>query len=269
MKTQRFLLAFAAATFCAASNPALGAAVAFDSAAHATYNDGWQTGDNGGSGWGGGWTLGGVNGFSGNFIGSSANNGNGDGNSDGDINAASRAWGQFSHTSNTASAVRPFSGGLTVGQTFGIAFDNGFIKDNNPVGTVGFGLQNSSGNNVFEFFFRGGNPNFTVSSGSYSGTTPGFSDEGLTFAITLTGAGSFSLQIGTLSPANSFSGTGTLLNPAGGQVIDRVRLFSFNAAPGINQPAFDSFANNISIVPEPAVALLGSLGILGLLRRRK
>ncbi len=269
MKPQKSLLAVVAASFCVAANSSHGAMVAFDSAADTVYNDGWQSGDNGGSGWGGGWTLGGVNGFSGNFIGNSAANGNGDGNSDGDINTSGRAWGQFSHTFNTASAVRPFSGGLSVTQTFGIAFDNGFIKDNNPVGTVGFGLQNSSGNNVFEFYFEGGDANFTVNSGSYSGTTPGFSDEGLTLAFTLTGTNTFSIQIGTLNPAVSFSGTGTLLNPAGGQVIDRVRLFSFNAAPGTNQPAFDSFANSISVVPEPATALLGSLGILGLLRRRK
>ena len=260
------ILPFAAfAAFAALGCAPLNAAsVAFDSASSAAYNDGWDNGDNGGSGWGGGWVLSGVSGFSGQYLASSTSNGNGDGNSDGDIDTAGRSWFQYAHTGNTAGAVRPFSGSLSVGQTFSIAFDNGFIQNG---GTVGFGLQNASGNNVFEYYFSGGSSNYTVSSQSYSGTTSGFSDEGLVLAFTLTASNTYSLAIQYLNPANNFGGTGTLFNPGGGQAITQVRIFNFNAGnDGANNNAA---VNSISIVPEPATALLGSLGLLALLRRRK
>ena len=166
MKPKTLPFAAIAALCCV---PLHAASVAFDSASNSPYNDGWNTGDNGGSGWGGGWTLSGVSGFSGQFMSTSTGNGNGDGNSDGDIDTSGRSWFQFAHTSNTAGAIRPFSGALSVGQTFSIAFDNGFIQNG---GTVGFGLQNASGNNVFEYYFSGGQSNYTVSSQSYTEPPP-------------------------------------------------------------------------------------------------
>lgn len=66
---------------------------ASDGATSATYNDGWQTGDNGGTGYGA-WTLNAVPGWSGHFIG------------DSDIAVSSKSWGTWAKTSNTAEAIR-------------------------------------------------------------------------------------------------------------------------------------------------------------------
>ena len=252
---------------CLLALPCSAATLASDSAADSVYSDGWDNGDNGGSGWGGGWILSGVGGFSGHFIGSSTANGDGDGNSDGDIDTSGRSWGQFAHTSNTSGAIRPFSGSLTTGQTVEVGFDNGFIQNG---GAVGIALQNSSGENLVEFLFVGGSTSgYTVNAGSYTGTTPGFTDEGMTLAITQTAANAFGLSVNTLNPAASFGGTGTYYSPSGGQEVTQLRLFNFNSASSGGQPAFDSFANSIAIVPEPSIALLGSVGILALLRRRR
>src|SRR5438105_2124882 len=86
---------------------------ASDNAGNYTSGDWTDSGSpNFGTGWGGAWTLsaGGI------FFGSSTNNAFQDANSGIDsVNNA--AWGLQASSGFTASAVRPFSGNLTIGQS--------------------------------------------------------------------------------------------------------------------------------------------------------
>ena len=132
------------------------------------------------------------------FRSTSTSNGNGDNGSgaasgDGDIDTGiARAWGHFARFGNTSEATRSFNfgdGTLPVNATLSLSLDIGFIDTG---GVVGLGLRNASNQNLVEIFFRGGDGNFTVftdNGGSYSGTTPGFSDEGFNIDFTLTGSG--------------------------------------------------------------------------------
>ena len=64
--------------------------------------------------------------------------------------------------------------------------DNGFIDGAN--GSVGFGLQNTSGENLIEFYFRQGQGDYKISdaSGEVATGIP-FTDEGLSLKFILTG----------------------------------------------------------------------------------
>ncbi len=247
---------------------AFGAASASDNASDPAYNSGWTTGTNGGFGFNA-WTL--TNGAnSGFFIGDSTVNAGG---ASGNINSTgNKSWGEFANSGGVASAVRTFTAGgtngaatLDLGQQFIMKLDNGFVDAG---GTVGFGLQDSSGVNRLEFFFVGNSSSYTVSDAAPQATTHGFTGDGLTAVFTLTTADTYALAIsyntGT-PPVETFTGT---LKGTVGAGIDRVRVFNANAGSGSSK---DAFANSMQIVPEPgafALLSLASLGTLVLRRRR-
>lgn len=196
-------------------------------------------------------TSGGTGGSSGTFTGAS------------DIGDPS--WGFFASNSEVSQAFFDFDGGaLTVGQTVSFQMDNGNIQSG---GTVGFGFQNiGSGANRAEFFFVGGDSNYTVNdlAGS-SDSGIGFTTSGLTIDFTLTSADTYALNITPLgSSTSNFTGT---LAGTGGSGVDRLRFFNFNAGSG---SASDAFFNNISVVPEPsAFALLSGILALGAVAARR
>lgn len=201
-----------------------------------------------------GWTLATSTGNSsqaGSFQGDSGGNGDGSG-----AGAGNPAWGFYANSGQTSAGVWNLAGGaLTVGQEVGIDFDNGYINNGSQVGvefrsgtTVGLSVFFTGGASFYEIFRNGG----VTSSGI------GFTDNGFTIQLESTGTSTYALGIG------AFNQTGTFGN--GVTAIDNIRVFNSNAGGG---GGFNLFANNITVVPEPAVAMLGSLGLLGLLRRRK
>jgi hypothetical protein len=249
------LLSFAAAVALAAS--VFGADKAYDNAADAAYNSGWANGTDGGFGFGG-WSLaGGTN--AGFFIGNSANNGGG---ASGNINTSGEAFGMFANSGAVASAVRSFDGGaLQQGQSFYIRMDNGFIESG---GTVGMGLQNSSGTNRIEFFFTNGQPNYRVFNGTTSTDTGvGFTADGLRLEFRIASGN----QVRVIVKNNVGSSTlfDQMIGVASNSDITRFRLFNANAGSGGER---DAFFNEMA-VPEPGIvtALAGLAAIL--VRRRR
>ncbi|MCW5920761.1 MAG: lamin tail domain-containing protein [Saprospiraceae bacterium] len=210
-----------------------------DQADAEAYNSGWTNGSNGGNGFGA-WALS-TTGTAGHFIGNSANNGNGDGNADGDINTGGEAWGMFANSGGVANAVRPFAAVLPPGAVFSINMDNGFIEAG---GSVGFGLRNASGENLLEFYFRNGEPDYKTNdlTGEH-GTSIGFTDEGLSLQFTLQTATTYQLVVTPLGGSSS-TFSGSLKNPAGGQAISQVRIFNANAG---NFGERDAFFNSLGV----------------------
>jgi hypothetical protein len=224
--------------------------VASDNASSSAYNDGWQTGDNGGTGFNA-WTISQSGpGFGGGFR--STNNGAVNIGTGGN----NAAWGVFGNNGGTGSAVRPFPTPLVVGQTFNIDMDTVGVDTG---GTVGFGLRAPNNGNLFEFFFVGGQSNYTVNALNVSGTTPGFTSGGLRLALSLTSTSAFTFTMDTLSNGVGIDHTVTgnlFANP--NQAISSLRLFNANGGP-------DVFFNSISAVPEvsPMLAVPAALLVAG------
>ncbi|MCC6460649.1 MAG: lamin tail domain-containing protein [Saprospiraceae bacterium] len=217
---------------------------ATDQADGSTYNSGWTNGLNGGSGFGA-WQLststppdGSKAGF---FIGSSASNGDGDSNGNDDINTGGEAFAMYANSGYSANAVRPFAAALPAGTVFSLKMDNGWIEAG---GTVGLGLQNASGENLLEFYFRNGEPDYKTNDlTNEHPTSIGFTDEGLDLQFSLPTATSYQLVVTPLGGASA-TFTGSLKNPAGGQLISQVRLFNANAGAGGQRNAY---FNNLSV----------------------
>jgi hypothetical protein len=226
--------------------------VASDNASSSAYNDGWQVGDNGGSGFNAWSTINNSGGgFGGGFLSTgnlaAVNIGTGGNNA---------AWGVFGNNGGTGNAVRPFPTPLVVGQTFHISMDNQSIDTG---GTVGFGLRAPNNANLFEFYFIGGQTNYTVNALNVSGTTPGFTQGGLRLAFSLTASNAFTFTMDTLSNGvgTDHTVTGNLLANVD-QSVSSLRMFNANGGP-------DVFFNSISAVPEvsPMVAVPAALAIAG------
>lgn len=246
------------------------ASVAVDQASNYTA---WTNGSNGGSGFGA-WQLtpSSNSNNAGFFLGNSANNGS---VPSGNINSANgTAFGLYANSGQTASAVRPFTGGaLAVGQTLSLQMDNGWI-DNSRV--VGFSLQTSGGANVLEFYFRGGTANYIINVGGVETTTAvAYTDGGLSLAFTLTSPTTYALDVTRLVNSQVFNLTGSFGSPAS---IERLRLFNFSAGGG---GAYDAFFNHLRIgevptppppdpvIPLPTASLMGMALLAGLMGRRR
>ncbi len=217
-------------------------AQAADDASDTVYNTDWITGDNGGDGFGA-WILA-TSGNAGHFSESSTNNGFGDGNGDGDINTDGRAWGLYANSGGLSEAIRLFSTALVSGQRFTISMDNGDVQSGSNQ-TVGFGLQNSSGENLFEFYFRGGANYYDFNDlDGQKETTVSYTDEGVVLNFTLTSSNQYLLTVEKLEDSSIEVFEGTLKNPAGGQSINQIRLFNANAGP---DPFRNLYFNSLSV----------------------
>ncbi|MES2598439.1 MAG: hypothetical protein V4662_24100 [Verrucomicrobiota bacterium] len=211
----------------------------------------------GGSGTANVWSTS-TTGTAGSFSADSASNG--DNSNVGGTGAGNPAWALWSNTGGESNAVHTLAGGaLSVGQGIDLDFDNGFV---NSGGTVGVSLQNAAGQNLFEFFFTGGNPNYRRNDfGGVVDTTTGFTDNGLDFSFALNSATGYTASLA----GTAFSGS---LISQTDQAIARVRVF--NSSNQGNNGDNDLFFNNLAVSPEPSRLLFLALGLtlMGGRRRR-
>jgi len=207
---------------------------ATDSAADAVYGDGWISGDNGGIGWGGGWNLvGGDN--AGFFIADSVGNAN--------LDIDSPAFGMYANSGDLAQAIRPFADPLATGQTVRVVLENNWITDSN---SVGFALQNSGGESLFECYFYGGESTYrlTDSLGNRD-TGVGYTDQGVVIEFSLTGPSEYEAKI---TGTNQASMSGDLVARADSN-ISRMRFWNYSAGAG---ESYNAYFNNLLVTQESA-----------------
>jgi hypothetical protein len=217
-------------------------APASDNASESAYNSGWANGSNGGSGWGGGWTLSTSGSGSGGFFVGDFNNNGGTGGP-GINSTGNKAWGVWANGGKLAEAVRPFSSRMTVGQTLTNYMDNGWINSGGP--SVGMGLRNAAGQNLFEFSFSGGDSSYKIRDGDGSTklTGLGWTDKGLRIEFTLIGSTNYALKVTRLTDSSIYARTNSLLSQAD-QGITQIRFWNYSAGSGSQ---YDAFFNSIAL----------------------
>lgn len=215
------------------------ASTASDNASNTIYNDGNFSGDNGGTGFGS-WSVS-TTGSGGSYVGSSG--------------AGTTSIAIYSSSGDSASANRAFTGGALVsGQTFSITIGNS--SNINSGGEVGLNLLDGV-STVFTLKMVGGGSAWQLNNGgSDFGSGQNYAaNTALTFAFTYNGSNNYSYTFGTGSGTNH-TATNTLTNITG------FRLYTNKQGSGENFGA-----TSMSVVPEPTAAVLGSIGMLFLLRR--
>jgi hypothetical protein len=224
-------------------------------ASASTYNSGWSNGSNDNSTGFGNWSLS-TSGSGGAFVASSTNNDAGT-TPGTNINTGGRAWGLWANSGGTSNAVRTFNTAMAIGASMSFSMDNGSINSGGP--TVGFGLQNSSGQNLMEFYFRGGQSNYELNDGSGTNTSTGlgFTRGGLDIQITRTDTNTYTVYIVRKeNGANATFNNRSFFTQSGGQEPAQIRFFNYNAGSGSD---FDAFFNNLKWCP-PCSASGGTVG---------
>ncbi len=206
------------------------------------------------------------NGSQNGFFGGANPNGNG-GNTSSVV--AGNGWGMYAN-SGQATTASYSTGDLTGAGGFPafiqLGLDHGStIQGNGLPGSGVVGIQFFDGATLaYEFRYVGGNGaarwEYGDSSGFNQTSTVGFSTNGYNFRLNQTGSNTYSFSVN-----GSQITTGTLAGGAG--FVDSVKVFNNNAGSGGNANVV--FNTLVFQVPEPAAALLGSLGLLAMLRRRR
>ena len=201
---------------------------AMDNGGSGVYGDGWASADNGGTGFGA-WTLYSESGDpnqNGQFMANAAS-----------VDIGVPAWGLYANSGNMAEAKRILTTPLTAGQTFRVAFDNGYIDNGHG---AGIGLQNANGETLWQFFFNGGYTNYSITDGT---TDIGWTNAGMDVEFTLTGPTTYSAKI---SPNG---GTPRILTgnlePNADSSIALFRAWNYSAGSGSDH---DVFFNRLEIV---------------------
>lgn len=151
------------------------------------------------------------------------------------------AWGLYASDGNLATAVRPLDSTLQTDDTLRFSIDSGYVDTG---GVVGMNLQNSAGEDLLQLRFGAGDTNWTVTDAAGDNAVPqGFSSDGFDIEITLTSASEYSLSMALVGNV-PVTFTGTFANPSGGQTIDQIRFYNFNAGSGSER---DLFFNKLEV----------------------
>ncbi len=195
-----------------------------------TYTD-WNNGSSGGTGFSN-WSINAPadSNYGGTFIGSS------------DIDVLGKSWVIYANTGNTVDAIRSINTPPASGDRISIKMDNSDIDNG---GSVGISIRNASDENLLEFYFNGGDMYYTINDNAGANSTGvSFTDEGLLIEIEITSATTYDLKITDEASSNVTTLIGrSLKSPTGGQIINKIRLFNYQAGAG---PSHNLYFNDLS-----------------------
>jgi len=172
-------------------------------------------------------------------------------------------------------AIRPFTGALAAGQSFSFKeqINNGSNPTNGGPSNLGFSLDDSSGNALFDFHVQGGGAGYLLTDATQTGTTettvPYNYHSIDTFSFTLNSVGPTTAAYTFTASGGNVSGgsqtfTGTISTLTGG--ITQVDIYNNNGGQG-SDIQFDNLA--INNVPEPVSLTMVALAAPLLLTRRR
>ena len=213
---------------------------AADNADDDAYVAGWADGSNGGFGFGP-WTLNtsspSVN-SNGHFIGTSPT-----------VFIGTPAWGLYANGGNLSEAKRPLPAPLGTNQELRVHFENGIV---NTGAGVGVALQNNTGDTLWQFFYNGGDPFYSISGNT---TDIPSTTNGLHIAVGFTGPNTYRAAITPLGGTTRII-TGDVDVNANSMQATVFRVWNFNAGPDSIR---DVFMNNLRVVSiDPAGSVTGA-----------
>ena len=191
----------------------------------------WSDGQNGGTGWTTGWQLDVQGENAGFFLADDTDHTNN--------SVGPRGWGLWANSGSLASATRPFPAPLHVGDLLEVLFDNNWIDNDR---SIGVGLQNRFGQNLFEFFFSGGAPAYSI--GDAAGvweTDLGWTDDGHELSFELTSPTNYRFTVG----AEVFEGE---LADSAEALVHQIRFWNFSAGPGTD---YNVYVNDLRVDGPP------------------
>ena len=179
----------------------------------------WNNSDNDNTNGFGAWALSSVGGYSGFFTAASGTS----------IDVNSESFGLWAQTSNTASAVRPLSSTMSVGQTLNFSLAYTSVPSGS---SAGFSLYNSSGATLMEFYFPGGGSYFIIhdNSGTPSTAIP-YTSSGIKIGLVYTSTTTYALQVTVGSTNYNFTGTLIAQTP---QAPGKIRFYNYNVSSSVN-----------------------------------
>ena len=182
------------------------------------------------AGWGNSWSI--TTGNGGVFI----------GNNQSSIDTSSKAWGMWNDGPALTEAKRDFTA-LPTGSVFYVEMDNAGVGS---LSSVGFSLQNSSGTSGLEFYFQGGDSNYTINrNGGEQDSGIGWTANGLLITLTNVTTTTYSMMITVKGGSTYGPFTGTYLN--GVSSISRFRAFYYEDSS--DHSGGDLFFNNLKVGP--------------------
>ncbi len=180
-------------------------------------------------------------------------------------------------TVTVSHAVSQIMAGSTFTTDFGIQDSSNDLPERD---TFGFFFENAAGDNLFSLILdpriQNANPEGTLaihdldwnSENTVLTESPYAVVEGAgwNISVTFSASGANDMAFNAILNGDVFSG---VLLGMGGQTITKFGAFWTPTTAGGGEGDSSLGFDNISIVPEPSVALLGLLGVTGLLRRRR
>lgn len=201
---------------------------AVDSASATAYNTGWTNNQNAGTGFAA-WSMytstSDVN-QAGAFVCSNAPQ----------CNIGTKAWALYANSGQLSEAKRSFNSALTTADVFFAKFENGYIDGGRGAGIA---LQNAGGETLWQFFFNGGDTNFSITGNT---TDIGWTGAGLEISFRLTATNAYSVQILPYG-SSTRTITGNIENLAD-KTLARFRVWNYSAGSGSD---YDVFFNDLRV----------------------
>lgn len=205
-------------------------AILQDSAASEHYDSGWYDGQQSGTGWDEGWLLT-ANGANAGFFVASSN--------EWKNNLGARAWGLWANSDSTASAIRKFPDTLHVGDVVSVRCDNNWIEGGKG---IGIGFQNRFGQDLMEFYFIGGDAEYTLrDADGVRASGLGWRETGWAITFELTSTETYRFTFGT----NIY--TGSFLDSSE-EAVQQVRFWNFSSGGGSN---YNFFVTDLIVTGQP------------------
>ncbi len=161
--------------------------------------------------------------------------------------SSNRSFAIYANSGDSAQATRTFTA-LTVGQIVAVDYANPRDMSSSGAGTIAlFALQDASGNNRVQFYFNGGDTDYTLndSAGGIDSGIP-YTAGGLHLVLSLTGVDTYNLTVTRKVNGAVYTFTSRTLGGTAGAGIAKLRFYLRNSGTG-GTACQDFFFNSILV----------------------